>query len=356
MLNKFFTHIIFVFSLLFISSAQPGHFTKEPQQQSQPDIPIVYHQNYNITFGPFTKLINLIHPFDTSKYGKIFDHLTNNMKLKKHRFHSPTCKITDEELLTVHTQEYLDSLKKSSTIARVAEIPVHIIPNKLLQWLLLNSIRWATQGTIQAGLLALEHDWAINLAGGYHHAKESGGQGFCFFADIVLAIKEILKIFPDYNFLIVDLDAHQGNGHESYRRTDQQIKGHVDIFDMYNGWIYPQDNQEKPYITYDVPVNSNITSEHYLTRLKKELPKAFKKKKYDYVIYVAGTDIYEKDRLGNMKVSKQAIIDRDEFVFDQAFATKAQILMLPAGGYTNESHAIVSKSIENLIKKFKLVK
>jgi len=356
MLHKFFTQIIFIFSLFFVASAQPGHFTKNPRRQSKPDIPIVYHKNYNITFGPFTKLISLVHPFDTSKYGKIFDHLTKTMKLKKHRFHTPTCKISDEKLLTVHTQAYLDSLKQSSTIARVAEVPAEWVPNSWLQSLLLNPVKWATQGTIQAGLLALEHDWAINLAGGYHHAKKTGGQGFCFFADIILAIKEILKVFPDYNFLIVDLDAHQGNGHESYRRTDEQIRDHVDIFDMYNGWVYPRDLQEKPYITYDVPVGSGITSQNYLSKLKQELPKAFKKKNYDFIVYVAGTDIYEEDRLGRMNVSKQAIIERDEFVFQQAFDNKAQILMLPAGGYTKESHAIVSQSIENLITKFKLVK
>ena len=43
--------------------------------------------------------------------------------------------------------------------------------------------------------------------------SDSGG-GFCFYADITLAIRFARQHLPLQKFLIVDLDAHQGNGHE----------------------------------------------------------------------------------------------------------------------------------------------
>ncbi len=41
--------------------------------------------------------------------------------------------------------------------------------------------------------------------------------------------------------MIVDLDAHQGNGHERDFLGDERVY----ILDMYNRWIYPNDRQAK---------------------------------------------------------------------------------------------------------------
>ena len=72
---------------------------------------------------------------------------------------------------------------------------------------------YATQGTVDASCLAIERKWAINLAGGYHHASGNSGGGFCIYPDISLAIENLRKFHRKTKILIVDLDAHQGNGH-----------------------------------------------------------------------------------------------------------------------------------------------
>ena len=41
--------------------------------------------------------------------------------------------------------------------------------------------------------------------------------------------------------MIVDFDAHQGNGHERDFISDERVY----IMDMYNRWIYPNDRQAK---------------------------------------------------------------------------------------------------------------
>ena len=96
-------------------------------------------------------------------------------------------------------------------------------------------MRLAVGGTIEAIHLAMKYGWAINLAGGYHHAKPSGGEGGCFYADVPLAIRSIRKQFPDLKVLIVDLDAHQGNGNAAYAKDDKNLF----IYDMYNKNEYP---------------------------------------------------------------------------------------------------------------------
>ena len=41
----------------------------------------------------------------------------------------------------------------------------------------------------QAGKLARDRGWAINIGGGFHHCSSSEGGGFCAYADITLCVK-----------------------------------------------------------------------------------------------------------------------------------------------------------------------
>ena len=62
----------------------------------------------------------------------------------------------------------------------------------------------------QAGKLAVERGWALNLGGGFHHCSADKGGGFCAYADITLCIKFVFEHYRHIEkVMIVDLDAHQ---------------------------------------------------------------------------------------------------------------------------------------------------
>ncbi len=307
-------------------------------------LPIVYHPGYNISLFGLEKL----HPFDSCKYGHVYDYLIEQQLIKSSEFHQPT-EVTNQQLLIIHPQSYLDSLDSLATLARITEIPIDYIP-QMFSSLVLPSIitpmRLATGGTILATQLALKKGWAINLGGGYHHAKDCEGGGFCAFADIPLAINILLqKNSKLQKVLIIDLDAHQGNGHEWIFRDNDAIA----IFDIYNEDIYPHDEEAKKAITYNHPVHSGINDARYLALLKKQLPIALADSKPDFIVYNAGTDILAGDTLGRMNISKQGIIERDAFVFGEAFKRNIPITMVLSGGYTKQSAGVISKSVENLL-------
>src|SRR5438128_8005001 len=103
---------------------------------------------------------------------------------------------------------------------------------------------------------------------------------------------------------------------------------------------------------YDYPVNMHSANDTtYQSLLTKNLPYAIEKTKPELIIYNAGSDIYEKDPLGHMNVTKQGIITRDVYVFGLAKQNKIPIVMTLSGGYTSESAEIIGESIENIIKK-----
>ncbi|MEX0940507.1 MAG: histone deacetylase [Candidatus Babeliales bacterium] len=350
----------------------------DSKDQPKNKIPIVYHPDYNIGFFGLEN----IHPFESKKYGKVFKHLCKQLKLTENQFYKPEIPVSDEDLAKVHTPEYLESLNSSLTLAEITEISVlKYVPNFLLKNRLLYPMRLATQGTIDAAQLALKHGWAINLSGGYHHAKAKSGGGFCVYADIPLAIKKLREKNGNLTVLYIDLDAHQGNGVESILKKDKNIY----FIDFFNEFNYPYEYKLPTRISAKPSLNDLYCSKHlkyaydrddfkmimhqesqkscpdcnkkYLSSLKKILPNAleeFKKihgKNPDIIFYNAGTDCFEEDPLGMLKLSKQGIIDRDEFVFKQAKSNNIPLCMTLSGGYTQKSASIIGESIKNLFNK-----
>ena len=305
-------------------------------------LPIVFSPRYDIRVLGIEKL----HPFDSEKYGKVHRYLVDKVGIDEGAFYAPDS-ATNEELLTVHTSNYLDSLNKSANIALIAEVMMAaVLPNKILQKHLLEPIRYATGGTVQGLTLALEQGWAINLSGGYHHAKAESGGGFCFFADVPIAVRKMWEADPDRKVLIVDLDAHQGNGSASIFQDDPRVS----MFDVFNGHIYPGDHEAARYVKHNHPVKMFVTDGEYLGLLERELPPAIEESSPGLVVYNAGTDVLTGDPLGGMNISAEGIIKRDGFVFRNAIDRKIPILMLLSGGYTRKSAGVIGRSIENILK------
>ena len=311
-------------------------------------LPIVYSPGYNMTFMGIEKK----HPFDSAKYGKAFDYLKQYGILDGNNHYEPEGPITDEALMRVHTKEYLDLIRSAKSIAAIAELPtLKTIPAFILRNRLLKPMRLGTQGSIMGIQLAWEKGWAINLAGGYHHAKGHFAHGFCFFSDIPLAAYHLMDQYPSMRIMVIDLDAHQGNGFEGVFKDDPRIIN----FDVYNGRIFPQDTDAAQYIHYDFPIEPGTRTEEYIHLIRKELPQALDKEKPDLVIYNAGSDIYAKDPLGGLSVSAEGIIARDLFVFDEVFEKRnIPILKLLSGGYIRESYKVIGASIKNLVFKLDL--
>jgi histone deacetylase 11 len=307
-------------------------------------LPIVFSPHYDISlFG-----LENMHPFDSKKYGKVHKELQKVGLLAEGNWHEPEDKASDELLLQIHTAEYLESLKMSKRVAGIAEMAMlKNLPNFILQWKFLNPMRWATAGTVLGAELAQQFGWAINLSGGYHHAKAFHSSGFCFFADINLAAMRFWESNPGKKVMVIDLDAHQGNGFEDLFADDPRVR----TFDVYNGDIYPNDQHAAQFIHWKHPIRSKTGTEAYLVLLNRHLPAAFAEWQPDFVIYNAGTDIYHLDPLGQLGVSADGIVSRDEMVFKLCRQHKAPVLMVLSGGYHENSYLIIANSITQLWKK-----
>ncbi|XP_050219201.1 histone deacetylase 2 isoform X1 [Mercurialis annua] len=330
-------------------------------------VPLIYSSSYDISFLGIEKL----HPFDSSKWGRVCRFLTTEGVLDKNCIVEPL-EASKDDLLVVHSESYLSSLNSSSNVASIIEVPpVAIFPNGLVQKKVLFPFRKQVHpllqfffvvygkleycnffflqvgGTILAAKLAKERGWAINVGGGFHHCSSEKGGGFCAYADISLCIHFAFVRLNISRIMIVDLDAHQGNGHEMDFYHDSRVY----ILDMYNPGIYPFDYAARKNIDQKVEIQSGTTTDEYLRVLNEALEVAGQKFDPELVVYNAGTDILDGDPLGRLKVTPDGITARDEKVFRFAREKNAPLVMLTSGGYMKSSARVISDSIANLSKK-----
>ena len=245
---------------------------------------------------------------------------------------------------------YLFKHNYSLFVCSYVELPLCFLPGWFLRSQLLEPMLLGSKGSVDAACLAMTRGWAINLSGGFHHATRSSGGGFCIFPDITFVSHFLRKIYGISKIMIIDLDAHQGNGHE----RDHAKEENTFIIDAYNHRIYPGDELAMEAIKADIHVDYTDSDKEYLAKVDSAVHESIGIFQPEFVIYNAGTDCLVGDPLGCLGVSQEGIIKRDELIFKHCMDKKVPVVMLMSGGYQQSNAEVISDSIANLVKVFNL--
>ena len=311
--------------------------------------PIIFHPNYNFKwrFGEY----------DRKKSENVKKLLIANGIMQQDQFMRPEV-VSVNDLRIAHTDAYLESLKDKKTLAAIFQnesLAKWYMPNCIGQHAYLTPVKHHVGGTLLAGQEALKHGWAINLGGGCHHASREIGSGFCALADISLSIHKIKQENPDVkNIMIIDLDAHQGNGHERDFLNDANVYT-IDFYTYMGEDFYPNDEIAMAKINIDEKLEPHTKDTEYLIKLRSAFNRSAQEFKPDLIYYVAGTDILEGDPYGLQSITEKGIIQRDEIVFAYALNKSIPIVMTFGGGYQKNNAQLIANSIQNLDKKFGLL-
>jgi histone deacetylase 11 len=304
-------------------------------------VPLVYSPRYNITaFG-----LERLHPFDGAKYRRIHDWLIRQGLHKPGDFRAPRI-CSQADLLRLHRPEYLHSLQDRRVLARILEVPIVArLPRCLIAWRVLRPMRWATGGTLLACRLALEKGLAVNLGGGYHHASGSRGGGFCVFADAPLALLTLHQEDRIKSALVVDTDAHQGDGTADALRPWPWAH----ILDFYEEDLFPglkvQEDRR-------VPLPSGLAGAEYLDTLRDQVPAALDQFRPDFVLYNAGSDVLRTDPLARLLLTPDELVERDLYVVTEVRSRGVPLAMVLSGGYGPDSWMAHARSLEAILARF----
>lgn len=300
---------------------------------------VVYHPQY--VFG--SRWFNFLHPFE-------FDRARQAVRILQRdglpfTLLRPTEEATLGRLAGVHTPDYLESVRRSKTIARVAEVPfLSWMPEFWLRHWFVRPSLWAVAGTVLAAREALKSGLALQTAGGFHHAKAGGGEGFCLFNDIALTMHELRAdgtLKKEDRVYYIDLDAHLGNGVAHYFKEDPLFT----ILDVFNEDVYPcHDRLARQALDIARPLPMGSRDPRYLEAVDSGLEELFSRDEaVRLVIYNAGNDIYEGDRLGGLRVSESGVLERDRKVLTKVAARGIPTVILASGGYSKVSARLLAR-------------
>jgi len=232
-------------------------------------------------------------------------------------------------LEAVHDQAYLDAFE-TGKLPAAAMRRIGFPWSPLLVQRTLNSVG----GTVEAAKVALERGLALQTAGGYHHAHRDFGAGYCMINDIVVAARALLDEGRCGLILVVDLDAHQGDGTASLTAGNEDIL----TLSLHGDRIFPA---RKARSRFDFPLSVGTGDRDYLATLERGIELALGAGLPDLIIYQAGVDIHVDDLLGKFALSEEGIRRRDRRILELASNEGIPLLVLPGGGYQRDWRALV---------------
>ena len=272
------------------------------------------------------------HRFPMAKYSMLREELVQELSAVQ-MFEAPAA--TEGELALAHAPDYVQAVK-SGTLSSEAlrEIGFPWTPAMAER-----SIRSAG-ASIAAGRAALKEGISGNLAGGTHHASANQGGGFCVFNDIavtarVLQMEYFRQTKKTLQVLVVDLDVHQGNGTASIFANDSSVF----TLSLHGEKNFPF---RKVPSDLDVGLPDGCTDGPYLEALNRALIEMSERFKPDFLIYLAGADAHEGDRLGRLKLTEAGMAARDQKVFDWALASNIPMIICMGGGYGHDLRSTVA--------------
>jgi len=203
----------------------------------------------------------------------------------------------------------------------------------------------ATRQTCHA---ALVEGVAICLAGGTHHAFKGHGEGFCVFNDVAIAVRDLQEKRPGVRIMIVDTDAHQGNGTNSILHNDPRVF----TYSIHVGQGAATTSRVEG--SMDVETVRYVEGEMYLKQLFNTLAAALDVFNPDLVIWVAGADNHSNDLLGNMMLTVADMQRRDDVIIRAFIKNRIPLAILYGGGY-NRHPELTAKLHRNTVASAKKI-
>jgi acetoin utilization deacetylase AcuC-like enzyme len=260
------------------------------------------------------------HRFPIAKYAMLRDAVIENGLVSPSNLHEPERAAMDA-LLLVHTERYVNAL----VAGELSETDQRRIGLPWSPTLVERSFR-AVGGTCEAAAASLDCGVTMNLAGGTHHAFPDHGEGFCVFNDVAVAIRLLQRDGRIRRAAVIDLDVHQGNGTHAIFAGDESVY----TFSMHGARNYPS---HKVAGSLDIELADHTGDDDYLSALSEALPRVLAAASPDLVIYLAGADTHEGDRLGRLCLTFDGLARRDALVLDACREVGLPVAITIAGGY-----------------------
>lgn len=262
-------------------------------------------------------------PFDEVRGERVLTALASEGLVEGEHIRQPPL-ASYHAILRVHSDAYIESAQSAATMSQIVATQVSDRDTQRI----LDLQRSMVGGTMLATDIALSTgNIAINLGGGFHHARASVGRGFCVFNDVAVAIAEQRALGFHGRVLVIDLDMHDGDGTRTIFAADRTV--HT-LSIHHSNW------DDAPAVESTcVPLGPDVDDATYLDAVRTHVSVVLRQFRPNLIYFVAGVDGAADDPIGDWSLSEAALLARDVAVFElcHQLAPAAALVVTLAGGY-----------------------
>ncbi|MDG6223750.1 MAG: histone deacetylase [Candidatus Bathyarchaeota archaeon] len=172
-----------------------------------------------------------------------------------------------------------------------------------------------------------------------HHAGFNYPMGFCVFNNVALAAAHLLKSFSLERVLILDIDAHHGNGTQEIFYNNEKvlyISMHEDPIEFpLTGFVDEVGEGKGKGYSVNVPFPYGIDDKIFLTGFNEVVAPIIHQYKPQFILVSTGFDSHYSDPIGNLYVSSRSYMKIFDFVLEIAAKfCQGKIVSVLEGGYS----------------------
>lgn len=269
---------------------------------------ILYHKNLEkYGFGEG-------HPLTGERFREFFEFFVSRFTTFKEQLEiiepEPA---TDDILELVHSKDYIKAIQSASEGIVLSNISQYVSGDNLNPFTgyiprgIEKGARIIVGISLKASELVAQRKFSktIGIGGGMHHAKPDYGEGFCFYNDVAICVKNLKQKYNLKRILVLDTDAHAGNGTKEIFYDDPEvlfIDIHQDPRTLYpgTGFIHEIGSGKGEGFTVNIPVLPGTGNQAYQYIFEEVIfPLAFEFRP-EVIVRYGGSDPHYLDTLTDL--------------------------------------------------------
>ncbi|MFC2016131.1 histone deacetylase [Chloroflexota bacterium] len=181
---------------------------------------------------------------------------------------------------------------------------------------------------------------AVSIGGGMHHAHSAYGEGFCIYNDVAFCGLYLMQEYKLERILILDTDAHAGNGTCEYFNKEPRvlfIDLHQDPRSLYPGigFSHQIGSGGGKGFTINIPMPVYAGYDSYQLAFESIVQPVTQEFNPQIIIRNGGSDPHFADGLTNLGLPVRGFRMIGEKVREMANACDGEVIDLIASGYNN---------------------
>jgi len=280
------------------------------------------------------------HPENARRLSAIEDQLVATGLIDVLRYFDAP-EVTEEQLLRVHTPEYLETIKSMAPESGYARLD----PDTVISPDSLQAARRAAGAVVAAVDLVMSGETGsafccVRPPG--HHAESDRAMGFCLYSNIAVGAAHALEAYGLSRVAIVDFDVHQGNGTEEIFKDDIRVL----FCSTFEHPFFPfTPILENAVNRVNVPLEATAKSEDFRTAVSEHWLPALKRFQPEIVFVSAGFDAHRDDDMSHVSLTDDDFRWVSEQIVDVAEASASgRVISALEGGYELNSLARCAES------------